>query len=148
MNHQHYCRLARVFDLEHTDAAKRIADTYMMHRMADPIGNIGKWFAVAIADGTTDNTLYDTRLDAITHQHHNEFYYAYVQVVPSQMTICDAEIFLSGIRKTYEARKNLIDRDHPQGGLEIIPRLAIEDQRSQNAGRPTNLVFPGRKRHK
>lgn len=141
MNHQHYCRI-----LDHSDPAKRIHDTYMMHRLADPIGNIGRWFAVAIADGTTDNVLYDTRGDAIRHQHHNEFYYAYVQIVPSQMSICDAEIFLSGVRKTYQARKSLMDRDHAHGGMEIIPRLSIEDQRSQIAGKPTNLVIPGRNR--
>jgi hypothetical protein len=139
MNHMHYCRT-----LDHSDAAKRIYDTYSLHRIADPIGNLGRWFAVAIADGTTDNVLYDSRRDAILHQHHNEFYYAYVQIVPSQMALCDAEIFLSGVRKTYEARKNLMDRDHRTGGLEIIPRLAIEDQRSQIAGKPTNLILPER----
>lgn len=139
MNHDSYCRT-----LEHSDAAKRISDTFSLHRIADPIGNVGKWFACAIQDGTTDNTLYDSRVDAIRHQHHNEWYYAYIQIVPSQMTVCAAEMFLSGVRKTYEARKGLMDRDSPNGGLEIIPRLTVEDQRAQNAGKPTNLIVPGR----
>lgn len=137
--HTHYCRTR-----PHTDAAKRIYDTYSLHRMADPTGNIGRWFAVAIADGTTDNVLYDSRGDAVRHQKHNEQYYVYVQVTPHSMALCDAEIFLSGVRKTYVARMNLIDRNHPKGGLEIIPRLTIEDQLSQNAGRPTNLIMPER----
>lgn len=137
MNHTHYCRT-----LVHSDAAKRICDTYTLHRLADPIGNIGQWFAVAIADGTSDGVLYDSRIDAIRHQRHNEFYYVYVQIVPAQMSICDAEIFLAGVRKTYEARKKLMDRNHPQGGLEIIPRLTVEDQRAQNAGIGQNLILP------
>lgn len=142
MNHDGFCRT-----LHHSDAAKRISDTYSIHRLADPIGHIGKWFAVAIADGTSDGTLYDSRHDAITHQHHNETYYAYVQIVPANMSVCMAEMFLSGVRKTYEARKNLMNRDHPQGGLEPITRLTIEDQRNQLAGKPTNLIVPGRYRN-
>jgi hypothetical protein len=139
MEHTHYCQT-----LKHSDAARRICDTYTLHRLADPIGNIGRWFAVAIADGTTDNVLYDSKADAIRHMHHNEYFYAFVQIVPSQMSVCDAELFLSGVRKTYDARKALMDRDHPKGGLEPINRLAVEDQMAQNAGKPTNLIVPGR----
>jgi hypothetical protein len=139
MEHTHYCRT-----LEHSDPAKRLYDTYSLHRIADPIGNLGHWFAVAIADGTTDNVLYDSRIDAIRHQHHNEFYYAYIQITPNSMSTCDAEFLLSGIRKTYKARKAMIDRDHPSGGMEIIHRLTVEDENAQNAGRSTNLILPGR----
>jgi hypothetical protein len=139
MNHDHYCRT-----LKHSDAAKRISDTYALHRLADPIGNTGTWFACAIHDGTTDGVLYDSRKDAIMHMHHNETYYTYVQIVPSTMTVCAAEMYLAAVRKTYEARKNLMDRDHPKGGLEIIPRLAAEDFRAEMNGNPTNLIIPGR----
>lgn len=142
MQHSRYCRV-----LEHSDAAKRIWETYNLHRLADPIGNIGHWFACAIADGTTDNILYATKQDAIRHQHHNEEYYAYVQIVPTQMGICDAELFLSGVRKTYEARKSLMNRDHPKGGMEPISRLSVEDQLAQVFGKPTNLIVPGRYRN-
>jgi hypothetical protein len=138
MNHAHYCRT-----LHHSDAAKRIFDTYTLHRLADPIGNLGKWFACAIQDGRTDNALYDSKGDAVRHMS-NEYYFAYVQIVPSQMSVCDAELFLSGVRKSYDARKGLIDRDHPQGGRDLIPRLTIEDQRKQIAGIPSNLIIPGR----
>jgi len=139
MNHAQYCRT-----LEHTDPAKRIHDTYSLHRLADPIGNIGRWFAVAIADGTSDRVLYDSRRDAIRHQHHNEHYYAYIQIVPSDMTLCDCEFFLSGVKKMYDARKALMDRDHHSGGLEPITRLAVEDQMAMVNGRTTNLIIPGR----
>lgn len=138
MRHTSYCRT-----LQHSDAAKRIADEYALHQIAGELGgNVGRWFAVAIADGTSDHTLYDSRLDAITHQHHNEYYYCYIQIVPSQMSVCDAELYLSGVRKTYEARKAMMDRNHHAGGREIIPRLAAEDQRAQIAGIWRNLNPP------
>lgn len=139
MIHLPYCRT-----LHHTDAAKRIHDTYTLHRLADPIGNTGCWIACAIADGTSDNVVYDSKISAIRHQHHNEEYYAFIQIVPSNMEICDAEIYLAAVRKTYDARKSLMDRDHPKGGLEPIRRLSIEDQKNQMKGTPTNLIIPGR----
>jgi hypothetical protein len=139
MRHQGYCRT-----LNHSDAAKRITDTYVLHRLADPIGNTGKWFAVALEDGSSDKTVYDTKQEAITHQHHNEGYYFFIQIVPGQMNECDAELMLSGARKMRKARNALMDRDHPKGGLEPINRLSAEDQMAQLRGVPTNLIIPGR----
>lgn len=114
-----------------------------MHRLADPIGNIGRWFALAIADGTSGdhNTLYSSKEEAILYQHHNEQHYLYIQIVPSNMPVCDAEIYLAGVRKTYEARKNLEGRD-------IITRLTAEDQLAQSRGINTNLIIPGRNQHR
>lgn len=139
MEHSSWCRT-----LKHSDAAKRIADTFALHRLADPIGNTGRFFAANIGDGKSDNVLYDSRVDAIRHMKHNEMNYVYVQIVPGTMTVCDAEMLLSGMRKTYDARKKMIDRDASNGGLEVINRLTVEDQRAQNAGIPTNLIVPGR----
>lgn len=129
---------------DHSDAAKRLYDTYALHRIADPIGNIGKFFAVKIADGKTDGVLYDSRLDAMRGQKHNEMYCAYVQIVPSTMSVCDAELFLSGWRKMYDARRKMMDLDHRTGGMEIIPRLTAEDQIAQVNGILRNLILPGR----
>jgi hypothetical protein len=142
VNHQGYCRT-----LKHSDEAKRITETYIMHRMADPIGNTGKWFAVSLQDGTGDNTIYDSKPDAMKHQHHNEYNRLFIQIVPGQMNVCDAELLLSGARKLRDARKDLMDRDHPKGGLEPINRLSAEDQIAQLQGVPTNLIVPGRYRN-
>lgn len=139
MEHKPYCRT-----LDHSDAAKRIADTYAMHRLADPIASVGKWFAVALQDGTSDNTVYDTKQDAIRHQHHNEYYFTYIQIVPGTIGVCDAEFLLSGARKMSKARNALMDRDHPKGGMEPITRLTAEDQINQIGGRSSNLIIPGR----
>lgn len=136
---------------EHSDAAKRLRDEYALHRLTDPIGNTGRWFAVALQDGSSDHVLYDTRRDAVTHQHHNEMYYAYIQIVPATMTLCDAESFLAAVRKIYDSGTRLTDRDHRAGGREVIARATQEDQysliRSINRGgleRPSNLIIPGR----
>lgn len=134
---------------EHSDAAKRLKDEYALHRLADPIGHIGRWFAVALQDGTSDHVLYDTRRDAVIHQHHNEMYYAYIQIVPSTMTMCDTEAFLAGVRKMYDKGIRLTDPDHRAGGREVITRATLEDQRSlmrtiTRGTRPSNLIIPGR----
>ena len=39
----------------HEDAARRVADTYMLHRLAGGrLGSVGKVFAVALHDGSSD----------------------------------------------------------------------------------------------
>jgi hypothetical protein len=78
----------------HSDAAKRCSDTYRLHRSANLTNAIRKWIAVALADGTSDGVLYDTKRDAVRHQHHNEQFYAFVCIGPHDMAPCDAEEFL------------------------------------------------------
>jgi len=141
MIHVPYCKNNEV---AHSDAARRIADTYSLHRIADPIGNIGKFFAAKLEDGRSDGILYDSRLDAMRGQKHNEMYCGYVQIVPSQMSYCDAELLLSGWRKLYDMRRNMMNLDHRAGGMEIIPRLTAEDQIKQVQGIIGNLILPGR----
>lgn len=120
-----------ITETQHSDAAKRLSDTYRLHRLADPIGSIGHWFACTLADGDSDRTLYDTRREAVTHQRHNEEYYFYVQIIPGDMNPCQAESVLSGARKLDDAGIKLSDRDHHAGGRTMIPRLAREDQAAQ-----------------
>lgn len=129
MIHTTSCQLSG-FTGDHTDAAKRIRDEYALHRIADPIGNIGKWFAVSLAEGKSDHTLYDSRRDAVTHMHHDEERFAYIQIVPSTMNYCEAEAFLNGARKMASAGIRLTDRDHRAGGREVIRRATNEDQNS------------------
>jgi hypothetical protein len=116
---------------EHSDASKRLSDTYRLHRLADPIGSVGQWFAAALSDGNSDRTLYQNRADCVRHQHHNELYYCYVQIIPGDMNHCQAESFLETHRKLYDAGIKLTDMDHRAGGLSVIPRLTVEDQMAQ-----------------
>jgi len=147
IRHSQGCPMA-AFD--HSDAAKRVVDIYALHLMADPINAIGHWLAVALEDGHSDGVLYDTRRECVTHQHHNEQYYAYVQIAPASMDMCAAEAFLKMHRRMYANGVRLTDPEHRNGGRSVIPRLTQEDQRSQmrsirNGGRtrPSNLILPG-----
>jgi len=137
---------------QYSDAAKRIHDTYTLHRMADPLGAIGGWFAVSLADGKSDNVLYRSRRDCMRHQKGNEKHYGYIQIVPANMELRACEAWLSGQRKLDAAGIRVIDPELPGGGPELIPRATAEDQASQmraifgtNRGRgPRNLLLPGR----
>ena len=122
----------------HSDAAKRVVDVYNMHRVADPYGCIGFWIACALADGSSDNVLYETKRDAINHQHHNENFYTFIQIVPSTMTECEAEVMLKVARMAYDKGMRVTD------GLskhDLIIRLGWEDQLALANGIASNVQF-------
>lgn len=146
MSHSPMCR-AQSFD--HSDAAKRCSDHYELHRMALGVDSIGKWFAVALVDGSSDGIAYDRKRDCVIHQHHNEQYYAYIQINPGGMSACEAEAFLRIHRVMYDKGVRLVDPDHAKGGHSMIPALTTEDMRSRLTSirsggivRPSGLVFP------
>lgn len=131
----------------HSDPAKRVADSVNLHLTAGGYDAIGRFMAVQFADGCGDGVLYDSRRDAVLHQKHNEAYYVFVRIAPSNMTPCEAESLLITQRALYERGMRLNDRDHRAGGRVVIPRLTCEDQMAQLrqivfGTRPTNLVFP------
>jgi hypothetical protein len=139
VKHDMGCPL-RQTNTPHTDAAKRVFDTYHLHRSAVGIYDvIGKWFASSLNDGSTDGVLYDSRPDAIRHQHHNEKWFTFVQVSQYNMTVCSAEVML-GIARKFDA--SLMDRDSRGGGRQLIARATWEDQLAQMCGRPQNLRMP------
>lgn len=108
--------------LGHTDAAMRAADNVNMHYQAIGWNAVGKWCAIALQDGSSDHVLYEHRREAVTHQHHNEQWHAFVKIMPMAMGICEAEVFLDFHRKAYDAGFRLTDPEHPKGGREIILR--------------------------
>jgi hypothetical protein len=128
----------------HSDAAKRVSDAYRLHRSALGTAAVGKWIAVKLADGTGDGTLYDSKTDAVRHQHGNETWFAYLTIGPWDMDVCQGEDYLAAVRLWADAGIPLTD---PR---EVVPRATVEDQRSlmrsiANGGRtrPTGLVYPG-----
>lgn len=110
----------------HSDAAKRFSDTYNLHRAA---GTVSGWIAVAYADGTGGADVYDTRRDAVADHWPNEDRFFYCTLAEPSMTVCAAESVLRYKRVMSEIEQP--DRDAPGGGLEVIPRLASEDQEAQ-----------------
>jgi len=127
----------------HSDAAKRVADQWNLHRIGDPYGAIGKWFAVRLDDGTSDSVLYDTKQDAVKHQHHNEQFYAFLKIVPFTITPCEAEVYLASARNLYKAGMRMPDPDDVNGGRDVIKRSTWDDQTAQGLFLVNqNLILP------
>ena len=126
----------------HSDAAKRLADTYNLHRIGGGYSAIGKWFAAALHDGHSDDVLYDNKRECVRHQRHNEQYYTFVKICPSDMATCEAEVMLRTARQLYDKGMRMADPDHKHGGPDIIKRLTVEDQLAAMNGRVTGLVMP------
>lgn len=133
----------------HTDAAKRMADTWNLHKIGAGYDAIGKWIAVALADGTSDDVLYDNKVAAVRHQRHNEQYFAFLKIGPPSMTECDAEVMIETHRRMYKAGMRMADPDHKHGGPDLITRLTVSDQLAQSRMVVQNLEmpFPYRKRN-
>jgi hypothetical protein len=131
-------------DKLHSDEARRLSDEYRLHRLADRYGSIGHFFAVRLADGESDHALYPDKDTAIAHQKGDPNWYAFVQVVPHDMTQCDAEAYLTITKRYRKAGVNAL-------GRQPISRLLTEDMRSQVSAvtrgtRPSNLLWPGNSR--
>jgi hypothetical protein len=131
----------------HSDAARRVADAYNLHRTAGAglgLANVGKVFAVALADGTSDGVLYDTMADCIRHQRHNAKWYAYLRIGREGMTVCNAASLLRLHRDADDAGLKFTDRDDPSFGAELIPRLTIEDHQRMTRALAARTWIPGR----
>jgi hypothetical protein len=135
---------------DHSDAAKRASDAYRLHKAALGQAAVGRFFAIALADGSSDGVLYDTRRDAVLHQHHNEQWYAFIAIHPGDLDPCEAEEWVALNRMFYDKGIRLTDPEHARGGREVIQRVTVEDQRSLarsiasgGRSRPSGLVYPG-----
>lgn len=93
-----------------SDAAKRCSETVNMHLIADPERAVNSWVAIRLSDGSSDNTLYDTKQAAVNHQIH-ETQCAYIMIPPTGMTLKQAENFLKLNRQLYAAGMRLSDPD-------------------------------------
>jgi len=141
MDHTQHCPMA---NLGHSDAARRVSDTYNLHRIGGGYSAIRKWFAARLTDGTSDDVLYDTKQDATRHQKHNEQFYTFIMIGPASMTACDAEIMLRVSRTAYENGLRLADPTDGHGGKDLIKRSTVEDQLSLARGIASNLILPER----
>ena len=110
----------------HSDAAKRLSDTFNLHKAA---GTARGWIAVRYAGGTGGATVYATRAEAVQDCWPWEDQHFYCTLAERSMTVCAAESVLRYKRVMAQMEKP--DRDMAGGGLEVIPRLAIEDQEAQ-----------------
>ncbi len=137
--HEPWCRMKLV---NHTDPAKRLCDQYNLHKIGAGINSVGKWIAVRLIDGSSDGVLYDSKRDAVRHQHHNEQLYTFVKIIPPSMNVCEAEVFMATARNLYDAGLRLTDPDDKHGGREVIKRSTVEDHLAQGRGVLQNLIMP------
>ncbi len=147
VRHEPGCDYGRaVCALEH-DTCQRIADTYNLHRIAGAglgLENVGKVFAVALSDGTSDGVLYPDIQTAIRFQRHHAKWYAYLRVGREGMTACNAASALKLHRDADQAGLKFVDRDDPSFGNEVIPRLTVEDNHRMLAALAAKTWIPGR----
>jgi len=147
--HEIWCQYKLNNHEGYADAAKRIRDEYLLHRVAGGFDVMGKWIACNLQDGTSDHVLYDSKRDAVLHQHgYSENYYTYIKLVAPTMNACEAYVMLRIARVAYNNGMRLADSDHKTGGMSIIHRVSIEDQLAVARGMPTNLRFPDPSQHR
>jgi hypothetical protein len=116
----------------HSDAAKRIADTVTLHWIAGGWENtINKWMAFDLGEGRSDDTLYNSKIEAVTHQKGSYQRYMYLCMAPNGMSICEAEVMLELHRKARERDIASPDIDHPTGGRDLIPRIGVQELNNQ-----------------
>lgn len=82
----------------YSDAARRIADWFRLHLMADPVGNEGRWMAFRLDDGTCDTTLYDSRSDAIRAKGLFAKHWGVIKLIPTGINYQAAESYLKTCR--------------------------------------------------
>lgn len=110
----------------HSDAAKRISDAAMSQWVFRGWDSVGHWMSFSLADGRSNQDLYDTKRDAVTHVD-NELRYCFIKLHPQGMTVCEAEIMLEFTRNAVENGFRLADPDAANGGPDIIPRIGTTD---------------------
>jgi hypothetical protein len=138
--HDPGCRFAQEADGGHSDAAKRLADWYTLHRIAG--ARPGMCFAVRLGDGTSDGAIYDDKAQAVCHQKGDPRWFAYVTINPPSMTVCEAASVIRFQRHAYHLSDVTADRDDRRGGPDVIPRLTIEGRERQIAAMDGKLALP------
>ena len=104
------------------DAGQRIHDTVTLHILANPdrMAVVGKWCAFRLDDGRSDNTLYDTKDDAVRAQKGRSKDHCYLKITPDGITAHEAGRFLM------INRHPLIDTTAPEEVInpKIFPRFS------------------------
>jgi hypothetical protein len=115
----------------HSDAAKRMADTITLHWVAIGWESARKWMAFRLADGRSDDMLYPSKVDAITHQKGNYYDCMYLCMSPGGMSACEAEVMLKLHRRARARNFPNVEVDSVSGGPDIIPRIGITERQNQ-----------------
>ena len=90
--------VSTAFRPQWSNAAKRCSDIVNMHAVC---GSYGKFVAIRLSDGGSDNVLYDSYTDAVRHQLHEQ-YCTYFKVPPTGMEPREADAVLRYARWAYD----------------------------------------------
>jgi hypothetical protein len=88
-----------------SDAAKRMADTIALHQTALSKDELlaGRYVAIRLADGGSDQTAYDTRAEAIAHQINNPSRCGYFRVPLERWNAQTCDVLLWYVRGCYDS---------------------------------------------
>jgi hypothetical protein len=97
-----------------------------------------KWVAIGLQDGSVDSSLYDTRIQAASHQHGNESTHFYFRIgtFAQGLKLIDAECLLLAQRDAYDAGMRFTDAMEQQDLListergDIYRDMALKGMRS------------------
>jgi hypothetical protein len=108
-----------------SDAAKRFSDGINLIIVAQNPWEIRyAWIAVKLQDGSVDATLYDNRVDAITHQSDERLYcYFPIGNFANGLTPADAQLILDIQRHAYDSGFRITDEKTP----DLIPSIPQVD---------------------
>lgn len=101
------------------DSGKRISDTLNQKIADNGWWDIrSKWMAFSLADGSSDNVMYDNKRDAVRHQKNNEYHFAFISFrnLGQGARPKDCAVFLKFNRDAYQAGYRLPDPDSVGGG--------------------------------
>jgi hypothetical protein len=138
VRHDRGCLHAREAAGGHSDAAKRLSDTYNLHMTCG--ARLGSFIAVNLSDARGDGVVYDTRAAAVDHQRHDEGWKAFIKLGAPHMSVCEAASVLRWQRQANELASG--QRGEKSGGLEVIPRLTIEGRERQIAAMSGRINMP------
>lgn len=109
------------------EAARRFKDAVDLHLAALGWDAVGRWVAVSFDDGSTDNTLYDTREAAVAAQGARDNDYWFWQVAPDGVSAGEAAYGIQWARGCRQAGLTETQRL----GRQLIMPLPREDIAAQ-----------------
>lgn len=93
---------------QYSDRARRGSEAVTLAMLGTGREAVGKWMALKLSDGGSDNKLYDTKGDARRHQLHPQ-QCAYVMIPPDGMSPRQAENYLRFVESLYDAGADISD---------------------------------------
>lgn len=101
--------------VEVEDAGRRMSEAIQLAVVFHPFQEvIHSFMAFALADGSTDHTLYPSKNLAISHQAHEQLYaYVCLKNFPGGLKAKDAQLILNLHRYAYDQGQRFYDRDSP-----------------------------------